>query len=67
MKTRIYEVKTSIELISCFSKCKVDSTNLSQIKNGIMINVYVNVKSIACAKNIITEILAHVSVILVSF
>ena len=61
MITRINEAKTLLKYISCDCKCEFASTTCNQIKNGIMRNVNVSVKSIiARAKMIIVGILVHV-------
>ena len=51
MITRTNEAKTLVKHISCECKCKFNLTtcNVIQIKNGMMINVNVSVKSIVCA------------------
>ena len=53
------EAKTMTKQISCDCKCKFNSTNVIQIKNGIIKHFNVNVKIIISAKKIIVRILAH--------
>ena len=65
--TRKNEVKTLVEHISCDCKCKFDSTTCnSNQKIGIIVNVNVSVKSIISVKEIITGILVHIFMIIVS-
>ena len=62
MITRMYGVKILVKHISCDCKSKLIVHYAIQIKDGIMINVNVSVKSIIRAKKIIAGILACVFV-----
>ena len=63
MITRINEVKTMVKHILC-NTANANSTvqHVIQIKDGIMINVNISVKSMMRAKQDIVGILAHVFV-----
>lgn len=63
MITRISEVKTMAKHILC-NTANANSTvqHVIQVKNGIMINVSISVKSMMRAKQDIVGILAHVFV-----
>ena len=54
------------EHISCVANSSSIVQHVTQIKNGIIKHVNVNVKVIASAKRFIAEILGHVSVRMVS-
>ena len=44
MITKVNETKTLLKHISCHFKCKIESKNVRQIKNGIKISFDVSVK-----------------------
>ena len=56
MITRIHEAKILEKHIHCDCKFKFDITNLIKIKNGIMANTNVSVKSIVRAQRIVVGI-----------
>ena len=62
MITRINEAKTLVKHVSCNFIANAHSIvkHVIQIKNGIMVNANVSVKSITRVKKIIIEILVHV-------
>ena len=54
MTTRINEVKKLVEHISCFCKCKFDSTTCdsNQKWNTVMISINLSVRSVVWAKKL---------------
>ena len=65
MITRISEVKTMVKhILPLHNTANANSTvqHVIQVKNGIMINVSISVKSMMRAKQDIVGILAHVFV-----